>query len=411
MTRADPRAWRILVAGGGIPSLAFALACVRGAGRAVALTVADPGRAGPDDGRAYTLSAASVAMLAALDVWPDLAGRAQPVTAMRITDGRPDDAIRPEYLRFDGRDGEPLAQVVEAGVLADVLAASCRAAGIAFETWPVEDPAASPAGIEVAEPGGGRRVASLLVAADGARSRLREAAQFGWVGRPYRQWALVGTIAHARDHGGLAVQHFLPGGPFATLPLAGPGRAFPFRSSLVWTDDGRRARALLASPPGAAEAEIARLCDAAFGEAALDDRLRGHPLAVGLARTLARNRMALLGDAAHAVHPLAGQGLNLGLADAASLAEHVVDSVRLGLDPGRDDVLRAYERDRRADALRLAVLTDGLNTLFSNDRLPVRALRDFGLGLVGRSPVKAALARAASGRSPRGPRLLNGEPI
>jgi 2-octaprenyl-6-methoxyphenol hydroxylase len=405
-TTPRPPAWQILIAGGGIPSLALALALRQAAGDAVAVTVAEPARRGAD-GRAYAVSPGSRAMLRALGLWADLAALAQPITAMRITDSRPQDAIRPDYLRFRSGEGEALGFLIEAAPLAIRLEDACRSAGVSFVAATVDAPAVTAAHIE-AQLGGTRRAASLLVAADGARSRLREAVGIGWIGRRYPQMGLVATIAHERDHDGVAVQHFLPGGPFAILPLTGSGRHLPHRSSIVWTENEMAARALLADE-AATEAALAQRFGPELGAIRRDSRLAGFPLGIGLARSFVAPRMALLGDAAHEIHPLAGQGLNLGLADAAALAEQVVDAVRLGLDPGGADVLAAYQRARRFDAVLLATLTDGLNRLFSTDALAVRVARDIGLGLVDNSPVKNLLAGQAAGDTRRAPRLMRGE--
>ena len=408
MTASRPPAWTILIAGGGIASLALALALRQGAGAAVDVTVVEPGRSGADR-RAYAVSPGSRRMFDALGLWADLAPQAQPIAAMRITDSRERDAVRPDYLTFGAREDEALGFLIEAAPIAARLEAACREAGIAFVSGAVSAAALSGSRIE-AEIAGERRRAALLVAADGARSRLREAAGIGWIGRRYGQMGLVATIAHARDHAGVAVQHFLPAGPFAILPLSGPGTALPHRSSIVWSEEERRARALLADE-AAADAALAERFGPDLGAIARETPLGGFPLGIGLARSFVAPRLALLGDAAHEIHPLAGQGLNLGLADAAALAEAVVDAVRLGLDPGGTDVLAAYQRARRFDAVLLATLTDGLNRLFSNDALGARALRDLGLGLVDRSPLKALLANEAAGATRRAPRLMRGEAL
>lgn len=402
--------WRIAIAGGGIPSLAFGLAVARVLGEAVSVAIVDPGHGRPDP-RAFAISPASVAILEGLGLWEAVRPRTRPIAAIRITDSRPQDAIRPEYLGFGGGTGRDLGFIVEADGLATPLAAAARAHGVEFVSGAVSRLAPDGFAIDVVLQDGERRAASLLVAADGARSRLREQAGIGWVGKRYRQSAITGTVAHEADGGGVAVQHFLPHGPFAILPLAGAGRTGPHRSSIVWTEETGEARRLLGSPSHLASALTLRF-GPELGAVTPEAPFRAYPLAVGLARRFVAPRMALLGDAAHEVHPLAGQGLNLALGDAASLAEHVVDAVRLGLDPGGTEVLAGYERDRRREALRLAALTDGLNTLFSNDWLPVRALRDLGLGLVDRSaPLKAALVREAAGITARAPRLMRGRPL
>lgn len=401
------------MAGAGIASTFLALALARGAGPALEITLVAPAAGAPvPDGRAYALSPGAVAALRGLGAWSAVSATAQPIAGMRITDSRTDDAVRPAYLGLGDERAPALATMVEAGDLAAELRRGCEGAGIAVRQDRVTAFAADPAGTGVRLAGGDTLRAALLVAADGARSRLREAAGIGWVGTGYAQVAIVATIGHERDHRGVAVQHFLPGGPFAILPLAGAGRTFPHRSSIVWSEAEPVARALLAGPEAARLAALAERFGPELGGIALDTPLASYPLAVGLARGMRAARFALLGDAAHQIHPLAGQGLNLGLGDAAALAERIVDAVRLGLDPGSDAVLAAYERDRRFDAVALAGLTDGLNRLFSNDRLAARALRDFGLGLVDRAPaLKRALGREAAGTSGRAPRLMRGEAL
>jgi 2-octaprenyl-6-methoxyphenol hydroxylase len=409
-TTPRPPAWPILIAGGGISSLAFALALRRGAGDAVTVTIAEPGPPhSASGGRAYAVSPASRLMLEALGIWPALAPIAQPIRAMRITDSRPQDAFRPDYLGFRAGEDETLGHLLEAAPIAEVLAEACREAGVTFLHERIEAPQAETSRIAVAM-GGKPRHAALLVAADGARSRLREAAGIGWVGESYRQTALVATIAHGRDHEGVAIQHFLPAGPFAILPLAGSGRDLPHRSSIVWTEEEAVARRLLADETSA-DSALAERFGAELGEIRRETPLVGFPLGIGLARAFVAPRLALLGDAAHLIHPLAGQGLNLGLADAAALAEAVVDAVRLGLDPGAADVLATYERARRFDTVLLATLTDGLNRLFSNDSLAARTLRDLGLGLVDRSPLKRLFTAEAAGTTARAPRLMRGKAL
>ena len=253
--------------------------------------------------------------------------------------------------------------------------------------------------------------ASVCVAADGARSRLREAAGISWIGWSYPQSGIVATIAHERDHHGRAIEHFLPSGPFALLPLT-PGGSLGHRSSIVWTERRENVPAMLALDPEDALAEVERRFGLELGRIALETPLRAWPLSYGIARDFTATRLALIGDAAHVIHPIAGQGLNLGLKDVAALAECIVDATRLGMDPGGADVLSDYDRARRFDTVAMGVVTDGLNRLFSNDLPPVRMLRDFGLGLVERmAPVKRFFIREASGLDRKAPRLLRGETL
>src|SRR5829696_2246433 len=391
--------WRVAIAGGGIAGLSLALALKQALGSALAVAVYDPAlaRDPAGDRRAYAIAAGARRMLAALGVWRAIEGGAQPILDMVITDSRVADPVRPVFLTFDGEvePGEPFAHMVESGALAAALIEACRAAAVDLH------PAAA----------GGSARAHLLVAADGARSRLREEAGIGWVGWSYPQSAIVATIAHERDHEGRAVEHFLPAGPFAILPLA-PGGPLGHRSSIVWTEDAGSVPHLLGLDPEDQRDEIERRFGLRLGRIALETRPQAHPLAFGIARRFAAPRLALLGDAAHVIHPIAGQGLNLGLKDAAALAEAIADAVRLGLDPGGDAVLATYERARRFDTFAMGVVTDGLNRLFSNDLLPVRLLRDLGLGLVDRMPaLKRFFIREAAGLSGEGPRLMRGEAL
>jgi 2-octaprenyl-6-methoxyphenol hydroxylase len=236
------------------------------------------------------------------------------------------------------------------------------------------------------------------------QSGLRNRAGIDTIGHDYGQTGLVATIGHQLPHNGVAYEHFRPAGPFASLPL--PGN----RSSLVWTEKTENAPRFLAMNPEELALEIEAVMGSTLGSVTLEDKLMGFPLRLQLAKSFIGPRLALVGDAAHVVHPIAGQGLNLGLKDVAALAEVVVEAMRLGLDHGGADVLERYQSWRRLDTTSMAVVTDGMNRLFSNDAAPIRAIRDFGLGLVDRAaPVKAALISAASGAS--GPRLLSGLPI
>ena len=259
-------------------------------------------------------------------------------------------------------------------------------------------------GIRIALEGGGTIQARLAVAADGGRSQVRTMAGIRTRGWRYPQTGIVLTAAHARPHGGIAHERFLPAGPFAILPL--PGN----RSSLVWTERTSLAAAVLALDEGRFAEELA----ARFGDFLGRIDARGprwsYPLWMHQAERYVGERLALAGDAAHVLHPIAGQGLNLGLRDAAALAEVVVDATRLGLDPGGPQVLARYQRWRRLDALALTAVTDALNRLFSNDIAPLRAARDIGLAVVDRMPaVKRVLVNHARGTAGKLPRLLAGE--
>ena len=396
----------VLVAGGGVAGLAFAAALRRAAPMA-RVAVADPAFAAAQAAapgarptlRAVAVAAGSRRFLDALGAWDAVAGGAQPVVEMVITDSREGDAPRPAFLAFDGEvePDEPFAHMVFQDDLRGAVLAVARAAGV--DVLPARVTGFRRAGVAAldveasAEPLRTR----LLVAADGGRSRLREAAGIATVGWDYPQSGIVATVAHEIPHDGRATQHFLPGGPLAVLPMkAGDGGERRF--SLVWTAPTAEAERLVALPPADFIAALEERIGFAYGALTLEDRPAAYPLRLRLPRRLVAERFALLGDAARTIHPLAGQGLNLGLRDAAALAEAVATPLSLGLDPAAPDALEAYERARRFDAALMAGVTDGLNRLFSNDSLPARVLRDVGLGLVDRMPgLKRFFVRDASG--------------
>ena len=406
---------RIIIAGGGIAGLTLGLALKQALGERFSVIVADPTLAnGPrQDSRAYAVAAAARRMLEALGVWRLAEQSATAMTEMIITDSRTPDLVRPVFLTFDGEvePGQPFAHMVESAALTGALLQVAKANGVELRAEGVRAGAAAGDGgpIAVTFSGGETLDAALLVAADGARSKLREQAGIGWVGWSYPQSGIVATIGHERPHGGRAVEHFLPSGPFAILPLPDGGR-LGHRSSIIWTERSENVAALLSLDESDLVDEIEQRFGLALGEIALESRPGAYPLSFGIARRFVGERLALLGDAAHVVHPIAGQGLNLGLKDTAALAEAIVDAARLGLDPGAPDTLAAYETSRRFDTVAMGVVTDGLNRLFSNDSTPLRLVRDLGLGLVERLPgLKRLFIREAAGLSGQVPRLLRGE--
>jgi 2-octaprenyl-6-methoxyphenol hydroxylase len=248
--------------------------------------------------------------------------------------------------------------------------------------------------------------AGLVVAADGRNSPARLAAgieTFDWA---YEQTAIVTTVEHEKEHGGRAEEHFLPAGPFAILPLTGR------RASLVWTEEPGEARRILALEEEPFTVELKRRFGRHLGEVRPVGPRHAYPLSMHLAKSFIGPRLALIGDAAHVVHPVAGLGFNLALRDIAALAETVADAVRLGLDHGGAATLERYQAWRRLDTTMVALMTDGLNRLFSNDVAPLRLVRDLGLSLVDRAgPLKEFFVREAAGLNGRLPKLLTGEPV
>jgi len=362
------------------------------------------------DSRASALSAASKRMLEVLDIWPLVAGVAQPVTGIEITDSTLETGVRPVLLTYDNvtADGEPATYIVPNSALQAALRRGVESSSSLELITPAEaiDFASNESGIEVTLADGGAIAASLLVAAEGRRSRLREAAGIKVVGWSYPQIGIVVTVRHDRPHGGRAVQHFLPSGPFAILPLTGN------RSCITWTEDAVEAKRILALDDADFLAEVDKRFGGKLGALSLDGPRQSWPLEMHLARRYVGPRFALIGDAAHGVHPIAGQGLNLAFRDVAALVEVLSDAIRLGFDAGDAQALVRYERWRRFDSTISAATFDGLNRLFSNDRALIRSGRDFGLGLVDRMPMlKRFFVGEAAGLTGELPRLLKGEPV
>jgi 2-octaprenyl-6-methoxyphenol hydroxylase len=400
----------IVIGGGAFAGLALALALRQGLGPDTPIIVADPALATRPsrDPRATAIVAACRRLFGAIGVWDEVAAQAQPILDMVVTDSKLEDATRPVFLTFAGNvePGEPFAHMVENRLLIDTLVTRAEAAGIDLRPTTVTTFDSRPDGISVTLGDGSVIDASLLVAADGARSKLRERAGIATHGWDYDQSGIVVTVGHERDHQGRAEEHFLPAGPFAILPLTGQ------RSSLVWTETRSEATRIAALPDDEFHAELERRFGLHLGEVKALDKPRAFPLGYFVARSFIGERLALVGDAAHLIHPIAGQGLNMGLKDVAALAETIVDAARLGIDFGQADVLDRYQRWRRFDTMAMGVATNTLNLLFSNTSPLLRSVRDIGLGLVDRlPPLKSVFIRQAAGLSGEIPRLLKGEAL
>jgi 2-octaprenyl-6-methoxyphenol hydroxylase len=404
----------VLIGGAGVAGLALAVALREGLGDGFSVTVADPalGRT-PNDPRASAIVAAAERLFRVIGVWDAVANDAQPILDMVVTDSRLADVVRPAFLTFDGdvEPGEPFAHMVENGPLHAALLARARATGVVLRPAGLKmtqapETTAAPSDLLVELGDGAVMRTRLLVAADGARSTIRAAARIPARGWNYGQSAIVTTVAHERDHGGRAEEHFLPAGPFAILPLKGR------RCSIVWTERAAEAERLLALGEDEFHAELERRFGLHLGALEVVGERRAYPIGLWIARDFIAPRLALVGDAAHVIHPIAGQGLNMGLKDVAALAETIVDAVRLGLDPGAADVLTRYQRWRRFDTMAMGVATDGLNRLFSNRSDVLRLVRDVGLGLVDRLPaLKHMFIREAAGLAGEVPKLLRGEAL
>ncbi|HEX3339262.1 MAG TPA: ubiquinone biosynthesis hydroxylase [Pseudolabrys sp.] len=400
----------VAVGGAGFAGLALAIALRQALGDPFAVTVIDPtlAHAQSKDPRASAIAAAARRLFEAIDVWDAVAPNAQPILDMVATDSKLDDAVRPTFLTFGGdvEEGEPFAHMVENRHLVDALATKARDLGVDLRAGAVAGFENAGNVVDVSLADGEVISARLLVGADGAHSLIRERAGIATHGWNYDQSAIVTTVAHEREHNGRADEHFLPAGPFAILPLTGK------RCSIVWTENTREAQRIVALPDDEFHKELEKRFGLQLGDLKVIGPRRAFPLGLFTARTFIGDRLALIGDAAHIIHPIAGQGLNMGLRDVAALAEAIADAARLGLDPGGPDVLERYQRWRRFDTMTMGIATDGLNRLFSNHSDVLRFARDIGLGLVERMPVlKRMFIREAAGFTGDVPKLLKGEAL
>lgn len=409
----------VIVAGAGMAGATFALAAAHGG---LEVAVVDPApfdqQLAPSfDGRASAIAYSSLRQWRVLGLGQRLAPHASPIEHILVTDGRGAGAGAPPawpvWLRFDAEEiaeraaGEPLGWMIENRRIRQALAGTLAESAVRLIA-----PAAV-AGVERDAGGATVRLADgrslrapLVVGAEGRASRVREAAGVEVVGWGYPRSGVVATVSLERPHQGVAHELFMPQGPLAILPLTEQ------RASLVWTESHARARALHAASPEAFAAHLQRRFGDYVGKVAAHGPRFVYPLGLQLAESLVAERVALLGDAGHAIHPLAGQGLNLGLKDAAALAEVLVEARRLGEDIGALAVLDRYQRWRRFDNTVMALATDGFDRLFSTDNGLVRAVRDLGMAAVNRvAPARRFFMREAGGDLGELPRLLRGEPL
>ena len=394
----------IAVVGGGMVGLSLAVSLADVGARVAVIERASiqDMAAASFDGRGSAIAAGSQRILDGLGLWAGLEKEAEPILEIRVADG-----ASPLFLHYDHREvGEgPLGWIVENAHIRRALADATARPGLTV----IENAAlasawfgATSATLELDD---GRTVeAALAVAADGRHSSLRELGGIDAVRWPYPQTGIVCAVEHEVPHNGIAHEHFLTAGPFAILPMTRN------RSSIVWTERNDVAPGLLALDDAAFAAELSDRFGKFLGDVRVGPQRWSYPLSVVHARRYVGPRLALAGDAAHAIHPIAGQGFNLGLRDVAVLAEVVVDRLRLGLDPGDAAALSRYEAWRKPDNMMMIAVTDSLNRLFSNDVAPVRLARDAGLAVVNQlPPLKRVLMKHAMGLIGDLPRLTRGE--
>ena len=407
----------VLIVGGGLVGLTLAHALAGAGLSCLVVDREDPATAqdAAFDGRASAIAAGTKQMLEALGLWAAMSPGAAPILDIRVSDARIGEPASPLFLHYDHRDlgDDPLGYIVENRVLRRALFGALPVEGLTLLaphslTGEVER---GPYGVSARLDDGRRLEAALVVGADGRGSRIRESAGIKTTRWDYPQAGIVATVEHSLDHEGVAHENFLPAGPFAMLPLT-DDEAGHHRSSIVWTEKRELVDSLMALEAEAFSAEIERRFGDSLGEVKAVGPRWAYPLSLLLAERYTEHRLALVGDAAHGIHPIAGQGLNLGLRDVAALAEILVDGARLGLDPGDANVLSRYPQWRRFDALAMVAVTDALNRLFSNDVPPVRLARDLGLAAVDKlPPLKRLFMQHAMGLTGDLPRLIRGEAL
>jgi 2-octaprenyl-6-methoxyphenol hydroxylase len=409
----------VILGGGGLVGQTLALALEQAGLSVIVIDAAKPAEtlATTFDGRAFAIAFASYRMWRALGLGDELDQVAQPIEQIMVTDGRLPGRARKGgpsllHLHFDRAEmkelDEPLGLMVEARHVRLALDRGVKASKSIRMIQPQSVTAIDrdPAGVTVALANGETLRAPLLVGADGRRSFVRQAVGIRTIGWDYPVTAIVATIQHEEPHGEVAHEYFLPNGPFAILPLKGN------RSNIVWAEPRKAADALLKMNEPDFIAELRLRFGDFLGELSLEGPRFGYPLSMQLAERMIDARVALAGDSAHGIHPLAGQGLNLGLKDCAALAECIADGVNLGLDPGDVSILERYQRWRRFDNVSMAMGMEFFDKLFSNDIAPVRAARTLGLAAVNAvGPARRFFMKYAGGGAGDLPKLLRGESL
>lgn len=359
------------------------------------------------DEKCHAIAPDCVKMLQQLQIWSKIEAKAEPILKMEITDSRLDDIIRPKLLQLTQKELAPLAYMIETKDFMPALYERAMELNIdiiyqcKLDNFTIKNDY-----VEVELANRTPQQTKLLIAADGKHSRLRNNIGIKSFTINYKKTAIICTVKHERPHKGIAIQHFLPAGPFAILPLNQQ------RSSLVWTENAEDAKQLRKCDSQIFIKALEQRFGRYLGKLSLDSKIQSFPLELILPHSLIKPRFMLIGDAAHAIHPLCGQGLNLGLRDCATAAQLIIKSARLGLDIGMSTELEAYETARRVELVRMGFGSHFLHQLFSNDYNMIRQLRDIGLYLVNKSEnIKNYFIAQATGQSAIQPALLQGKDI
>ncbi len=387
-----------LIVGGGLNGTLLALALAQGGLSSVIVdALPEPERALPDfDGRSYAVAHASCRLLQNLGLWADLKHSAQPILDIKVSDGRAGEGPGPFFMHFDHAEIEegPMGHMIEDRHLRPVLLEAVRNTSLiqSLSGQSVVAQEETPAGVAITLTQGETLSGRLLIGADGRNSPTAQRAGIARTGWGYSQTALVCAIAHEKPHNGVAHQFFMPTGPLAILPLC------ENRSSIVWSETAENAAAFM----DLSDADFLTMLRPRFGDflgqISLEGKRYSYPLALSLAQHMIAPRVALVGDAAHGIHPIAGQGLNAGFRDIAALAACLGEAARRGEDIGSPGVLSRFESWRRFDNTTLSIATDTFNRLFSNDNALLRIGRDLGIGLVNRVPaLRRGFIREAAG--------------
>ncbi|MEL6241572.1 MAG: UbiH/UbiF/VisC/COQ6 family ubiquinone biosynthesis hydroxylase [Pseudomonadota bacterium] len=397
----------ILIVGGGLAGPTLALALARSG---FSVTVIDAleekiRRNAAFDGRSYAVALTSCRLLQGVGLWPALADDAQPILDIKVSDGRAGEGPSPFFMHFDHRDlgSDPMGHMIEdrhiRRALLDAMEAEPKVTHLSGET--VTDHVPDTAGVAVTLANGQTLRGRVLIGADGRQSGTATRTGIKRTGWEYGQTALVCALKHEKPHNGIAHQFFMPAGPLAILPLKGN------RSAIVWSETAEQAAAVNAMDDADYLQVLMPRFGSFLGEISLAGKRYTYPLNLSLAHRLIADRTALIADAAHGVHPIAGQGLNAGMRDIAALADVFGDAKRLGEDIGSSAVLKRYEEWRRFDNAALAVATDSFNRLFSNDNALLRMGRDVGMGVINALPgIRRSFMREATGLNGDLPRLM-----